>query len=314
MSWPSGTHETPRDRRRATTPWGPTVARETTAVEAGSGRCGCRPTNAPIDEIAGVVRVTDVETGQEPRPRHGRLTTRRPGRTDHRARSAARWSTPRPSRAPPAPIELTGAALEALLFVAEKPLFASEIAHSRRGPGDGRARLGDLEVSLRDLDIRLIDRWGPGRTRDGVGRRRTRRAVIGADVVRLSQASLETLAIVAYGGPSRRQPSTVRGVDSDSRSGRCSIAVRGRAWRVRRSRPAVPVRHRLRIPRAVRADEPRRARRWTRRGRAAGRGRWGTGHGSAPGRRGAGRPTDGPRTTPEGPRRVGVASRRRVRS
>ena len=55
------------------------------------------------------------------------------------------------------PIELTEAALEALLFVAERPLSRREIAALA---GTDRetldARLGDLEVSLRDRGIRIV--------------------------------------------------------------------------------------------------------------------------------------------------------------
>ncbi len=118
---------------------------------------------------------------------------------------------------PPAPIELTEAALEALLFVAEKPLSRREIAAlagTDRATVD--ARLGDLEVGLRDRGIRLVidgDRVELATSLDG-GELVAR--YIGADAVRLSPASLETLAIVAY-----RQPVTksaverIRGVDSD---------------------------------------------------------------------------------------------------
>ena len=117
----------------------------------------------------------------------------------------------------PPPIELTEAALEALLFVAEKPLTRREIAAlagTDRATVD--ARLGDLEVSLRDRGIRLLidgDRVELATAAEGgalVAR------YVGADAVRLSPASLETLAIVAY-----RQPVTkgaierIRGVDSD---------------------------------------------------------------------------------------------------
>ena len=119
--------------------------------------------------------------------------------------------------APPPPIELTEAALEALLFVAEKPLSRREIATlagTDRATVD--ARLGDLEVGLRDRGIRLLidgDRVELATAPDG-GELVAR--YIGADAVRLSPASLETLAIVAY-----RQPVTksaverIRGVDSD---------------------------------------------------------------------------------------------------
>lgn len=114
-------------------------------------------------------------------------------------------------------LELTEAALEALLFVAERPLSRREIATlagTDRASVD--ARLGDLEVSLESRGIRLVidgDRVELATAPEGgalVAR------YVGADVVRLSPASLETLAIVAY-----RQPVTksaierIRGVDSD---------------------------------------------------------------------------------------------------
>ncbi|HYH93205.1 MAG TPA: SMC-Scp complex subunit ScpB [Candidatus Saccharimonadales bacterium] len=115
------------------------------------------------------------------------------------------------------PIELTEAALEALLFVAERPLTRREIAAlagTDRATVD--ARLGDLEVSLGDRGVRLLidgDRVELATSPD-VGALVAR--YVGADAVRLSPASLETLAIVAY-----RQPVTksaverIRGVDSD---------------------------------------------------------------------------------------------------
>jgi segregation and condensation protein B len=125
--------------------------------------------------------------------------------------------TPADTQAQPGPIELTEAALEALLFVAERPLGRREIetlAGVDRATVD--ARLGDLEVSLRDRGIRLLidgDRVELATAAEGgalVAR------YVGADAVRLSPASLETLSIVAY-----RQPVTksaierIRGVDSD---------------------------------------------------------------------------------------------------
>jgi len=118
---------------------------------------------------------------------------------------------------PPPPIELTEAALEALLFVAEKPLSRREIAAlagTDRATVD--ARLGDLEVSLRDRGIRLLvdgDRVEFATAVEGgalVAR------YIGADAVRLSPASLETLAIVAYRQPVPKSAiERIRGVDSD---------------------------------------------------------------------------------------------------
>jgi segregation and condensation protein B len=115
------------------------------------------------------------------------------------------------------PAELTEAQLEALLFVAERPLGRREIASLA---GVDRAtvdeRLGDLEVSLARRGIRLVlsgDRVELA-TAPEAGALIAR--YVGADAVRLSPASLETLAIVAY-----RQPVTksaverIRGVDSD---------------------------------------------------------------------------------------------------
>lgn len=117
----------------------------------------------------------------------------------------------------PAPIDLTEAALEALLFVAERPLSRREIATLAGTDRDTvDARLGDLEVALRERGVRLLtdgDRVELATAPEGgalVAR------YIGADSVRLSSASMETLAIVAY-----RQPVTksaierIRGVDSD---------------------------------------------------------------------------------------------------
>lgn len=128
-------------------------------------------------------------------------------------------SPPGPDSAQPeaAPRELTEAALEALLFVAERPLSRREIASLAGADRDTvDARLGDLEVSLRARGIRLLvdgDRVELA-TAPEAGALVAR--YIGADAVRLSPASLETLAIVAY-----RQPVTkaaierIRGVDSD---------------------------------------------------------------------------------------------------
>jgi len=113
--------------------------------------------------------------------------------------------------------DLSEAALEALLFVAERPLSRKEIANLAGVPADVvDARLGDLEVALRDRGIQLVtsgERVALG-TSPEAGALIAR--YVGVDAVRLSPASLETLAIVAY-----RQPVTksaverIRGVDSD---------------------------------------------------------------------------------------------------
>ncbi len=112
---------------------------------------------------------------------------------------------------------LSEAQLEALLFVAERPLTRREIAMVA---GVDRAtvdeRLGDLEVTLAGRGIRLAlsgDRVELV-TAPEAGALVAR--YVGADAVRMSPAALETLAIVAY-----RQPITkggverIRGVDSE---------------------------------------------------------------------------------------------------
>ena len=113
--------------------------------------------------------------------------------------------------------QLSEALLEALLFVAERPLTRREIAAVAgvdRATVD--ARLGDLEMSLAGRGIRLVlsgDRVELVTAPDA-GALIAR--YVGADAIRLSPAALETLAIVAY-----RQPVTksaverIRGVDSD---------------------------------------------------------------------------------------------------
>jgi segregation and condensation protein B len=106
--------------------------------------------------------------------------------------------------------------IEALLFVAEKPLTRAELRSVARLSAEALdERLGDLEIQLRDRGIRLVvsgEQVMLGTAPDSgplIAR------YLGADAVRLSPAALETLAIIAY-----RQPVTrgvierIRGVDS----------------------------------------------------------------------------------------------------
>ena len=117
----------------------------------------------------------------------------------------------------PGASELSVAELEALLFVAERPLSRREIAALAGVDAETvDARLGDLEVALRDRGIRLVsdDESVQLTTAPQAGALIAR--YVGSDPARLSPAGLETLAIVAY-----RQPVTrglierIRGVDSD---------------------------------------------------------------------------------------------------
>jgi len=112
---------------------------------------------------------------------------------------------------------LTEAQLEALLFVAERPLSRRELgAVTGASAATIDARLGDLQVALAARGIRLLvdgERVALVTAPDAgrlIGR------YVGRDPARLSPATLETLAIVAY-----RQPVTksaierIRGVDAD---------------------------------------------------------------------------------------------------
>lgn len=109
------------------------------------------------------------------------------------------------------------AMLEALLFVAERPLGRRELATLTGASVETvDARLGDLEVTLVGRGIRLLvdgNRVALATAPEAgllIGR------YVGREPTRLSAATLETLAIVAY-----RQPVTkaaierVRGVDAE---------------------------------------------------------------------------------------------------
>jgi segregation and condensation protein B len=112
---------------------------------------------------------------------------------------------------------LTEQQLEALLFVAERPLGRRELASVTGASSETiNARLGDLEVTLAGRGIRLLvdaDRVALATAPEAgvlIGR------YVGREPTRLSPATIETLAIVAY-----RQPVTkagierIRGVDAD---------------------------------------------------------------------------------------------------
>jgi segregation and condensation protein B len=128
---------------------------------------------------------------------------------------AAAAETPEAVAAEPG--ELTEAQLEALLFVAERPLTRAEIA-SLAGVDriEVDARVGDLEVSLACRGLRLVtsgDRLELA-TAPEAGALIAR--YVGADAPRLSNSALETLAIVAYRQPCTRATiERIRGVDSD---------------------------------------------------------------------------------------------------
>jgi len=113
--------------------------------------------------------------------------------------------------------ELTSQQIEALLFVAERPLSRREIAVlAGVDTATVDARLGDLEVDLADRGIRLLsagDRVALATAPDAGG---LIARYVGTEGVRLTPAALETLAIVAYRQPVTRSViERIRGVDSD---------------------------------------------------------------------------------------------------
>ncbi len=117
----------------------------------------------------------------------------------------------------PGASDLSVAELEALLFVAERPLSRREIAALAGVDAETvDARLGDLEVALRDHGIRLVSNEESVQLTTAPLAGALIARYVGSDPARLSPAGLETLAIVAY-----RQPVTrglierIRGVDSD---------------------------------------------------------------------------------------------------
>jgi segregation and condensation protein B len=119
--------------------------------------------------------------------------------------------------APTQPGELTEAELEGLLFVAERPLARAEIAQLAgvdRETVD--ARIGDLQVSLAERGIRLVESGERVELATATEAGALIARYVGADAPKLSTPSLETLAIVAYRQPCTRATiERIRGVDSD---------------------------------------------------------------------------------------------------
>lgn len=115
------------------------------------------------------------------------------------------------------PGELTETQLEALLFVAERPLARSEIASLAgvdRETVD--ARIGDLQVTLAERGIRLVESGERIELATATEAGALIARYVGADAPKLSTPSLETLAIVAYRQPCTRATiERIRGVDSD---------------------------------------------------------------------------------------------------
>lgn len=109
-------------------------------------------------------------------------------------------------------------ALEAILFVADRPLATGELAElAEITPGATEDALADLAVSLEGRGIRLQQLEGSWQlTTAPEVADRVRRYAERAEG-RLSPAAVEALAVVAYQQPvTRGDVERVRGVDSDS--------------------------------------------------------------------------------------------------
>ena len=222
--------------------------------------------------------------------------------------------------------ELTEAQLEGLLFVAERPLSRTEIA-----------RLAGVDAATsRRTARRPRGLPGPARDPGSCSRATAWSSRPPPRPARSSPATSARTPCACRRPRSRRSRSSptasrspaagierVRGVDSDYtvRSGASPPADR-RAGALRGAGPADPVRHRLRVPRALRAHEPRRP------AAARGRDRRAPGDGAAaattpalpttrptptPPPGGLRRPTHARRADLEGPRggRRRIAARRR---
>ncbi len=107
--------------------------------------------------------------------------------------------------------------VEAVLFVAEKPVSRSELARVVGATTRQLdAALGELRLGYEETGLRLqhdADEWqivtAPGAASYVA-------AYLGADRLRVSPASLETLAVIAYRQPiTRAEVEAVRGVNCD---------------------------------------------------------------------------------------------------
>ena len=118
----------------------------------------------------------------------------------------------------PGEADLSVAELEALLFVAERPLTRRELAGLAGVELETvDARLGDLEVQLRDRGIRLLSVGDRVELATAPEAGSIVARYTGAEGLKLSPAALEALAIVAYRQPvTRGVVERIRGVDSDS--------------------------------------------------------------------------------------------------
>lgn len=108
-------------------------------------------------------------------------------------------------------------AVEAVLFVAEKPVSVGELARATgRSRREVESALADLERTRGESGLRLQRDGEQWRLVTAPGTAPAVSAYLGADRLRISQAALETLAVIAYRQPATRADvEQIRGVNCD---------------------------------------------------------------------------------------------------
>ena len=127
---------------------------------------------------------------------------------------------PGPARAPPRSISERHlkTVIESLVFVAEKPIAAADIARVARAEvRDVRRLLGELKDEYQGRGVQLDEVAGAWQFRSSVANAPFVRELLQAKPVRLSRAQVESLSIIAYRQPiTRPEVDEIRGVDSGS--------------------------------------------------------------------------------------------------
>lgn len=111
----------------------------------------------------------------------------------------------------------TAAAIEAVLFVAEKPVGRAELARTI-GVGQKAVEdaLAELEEWYQGTGLRLQHEGDDWQIATAPEQAPFVAAYLGADRLRLSGAALETLAVIAYRQPATRaEIESIRGVNCD---------------------------------------------------------------------------------------------------
>jgi len=115
------------------------------------------------------------------------------------------------------PIERLKPVLEAMIFAVADPLPAKKVCDALGGvtPAEVKAAAGALQAEYADRGIRLVEVAGGWQFRTAPEHHAPVRVLFKDKPLRLTRASIETLAIVAYKQPvTRAEIESVRGVDS----------------------------------------------------------------------------------------------------